>query len=195
MRYLDGLAVDELFARTSSSGSIAWYLTDQLGSVTDVVSSSGTDLDHIVYDPYGNVVTETNATNGDRFKFAGMEYDSPTGVYYDHARYYDEVIGRFISQDPKGFAAGDANLFRYVGDGPTYLNDRSGLQGDKPMIGQTYEPIPVPIFGFGPVGTIWIWGFPNPPMCCGDIQWPIVFEIPDWDPLAAGGNLPTMLGD
>ncbi len=31
-RYLDGLAVDELFARTSSSGATAWYLRDQVGS-------------------------------------------------------------------------------------------------------------------------------------------------------------------
>jgi RHS repeat-associated protein len=129
MRYLDGLAVDELFARTDSSGNLAWYLTDQLGSVTDVVNSSGTDIDHIIYDPYGNIVTETNATNGDRFKFTGMEYDSVAGaIYYDHARYYDAAIGRFVSQDPKGFAAGDANLFRYVGNCPTNDTDPSGLQ-------------------------------------------------------------------
>ena len=44
----------------------------------DIVSTSGTELDHIVYDSFGNIVTETNATNGDRFKFAGMEYDSTT---------------------------------------------------------------------------------------------------------------------
>ena len=59
-----------------SSGTIAWYLTDRLGSVRDIVSSSGVELDHIVYDSFGNIVTETNATSGDRFKFAGMEYDS-----------------------------------------------------------------------------------------------------------------------
>jgi RHS repeat-associated protein len=128
MRYLDGLAVDELFARTSSGGTLAWYLTDQLGSVTDVVSSSGTDLDHIVYDPYGNIVTETNASNGDRFKFAGMEYDSTTGIYYDHARYYDAAIGRFISQDPTGFASGDTDLYRYVDNQPTVATDPDGLQ-------------------------------------------------------------------
>ena len=40
-------------------------------------------LDHIVYDSFGNIVTETNAANGDRFKFAGMEYDSTTNQYYD----------------------------------------------------------------------------------------------------------------
>ncbi len=106
VRYLDGLAVNELFARTSSGGNLAWYLTDQLGSVTDLVSSSGTDLDHIVYDPYGNIVTETDSSNGDRFKFAGIEYDSTTGIYYDHARYYDAAIGRFMSQDPAGSRPG-----------------------------------------------------------------------------------------
>ena len=93
MRYLDGLAVGEILARTDSSGNTAWYLTDELGSVTDIMSKSAATLDHIVYDPFGNIVTETNATNGDRFKFAGMQYDSATGLYYDHARYYDAAIG------------------------------------------------------------------------------------------------------
>ena len=55
----------------------------QAGSVRDIVSSSGSVLDHIVYDSFGNILTETNASNGDRFKFAGMQYDSTTGQYYD----------------------------------------------------------------------------------------------------------------
>jgi RHS repeat-associated protein len=58
--------------------------------------------------------------------FAGMEYDSTTGLYYDHARYYDAAIGRFGSQDPMGFAAGDTNLYRYVRNGPTIATDPSG---------------------------------------------------------------------
>ena len=138
MRYLDGLAVDELFARTSSSGTLAWYLTDQLGSVTDVVSSSGTDLDHIVYDPYGNIVTETNASNGDRFKFAGMEYDSTTGIYYDHARYYNEAIGRFMSQDPLGFGGWDWNLYRYTNNDPLKARDPSGEGGPMSAAGGAF---------------------------------------------------------
>jgi RHS repeat-associated protein len=84
-------------------------------------------LDAVIYDPYGNIVTETNASEGDRFKFAGMEYDSVTGLYYDHARYYDAAIGRFVSQDPMGFAAGDTNVYRYVGNAPTDDTDTSGL--------------------------------------------------------------------
>jgi RHS repeat-associated protein len=154
MRYLDGLAVDELFARSNSSGATAWYITDELGSVTDVVSSSGTDLDHVVYDPFGNIVTETNASNGDRFKFAGMEYDSTTGLYYDHARYYDSVTGRFMSQDPMGFAAGDTNLYRYVGNYPTGLVDDSGEDDQLPNLpGNVFAPGPITT---APVGTITI---------------------------------------
>ena len=64
----------------------AWYLPDNLGSVRDIVNSAGAELDHIVYDSFGNIVTETNATNGDRFKFAGMEYSPATGNGYDRLR-------------------------------------------------------------------------------------------------------------
>ena len=83
---VNGAVVDELLARTSSGGTTAWYLTDKLDSVRDVVSSAGAVLDHVVYDSFGNITTETSASNGDRFKFAGMEYDATTLQYYDHAR-------------------------------------------------------------------------------------------------------------
>ena len=126
IRYVDGLAVDEVMARTDSSGNVEWYLTNQLGSVVELASTTSGALDKIVYDPYGNVVTQTNATNADRFMFAGMEYDSVTGLYYDHARYYNSVTGRFVSQDPKGFKAGDTNLYRYVQNQPTCVTDTSG---------------------------------------------------------------------
>ncbi len=126
MRYLYGLAVDQILARTDPNANTAWYLTDQLGSVWNVVSSSGTVLDAITYDAYGNILSETSSSSGDRFKFAGMQYDSTTGLYYDHARYYDPNTGRFVSQDPKGFAAGDTNLYRYVSNSPTVLTDPSG---------------------------------------------------------------------
>ena len=48
------------------------------------MSTSGTVLDYVSYDSFGNIVTQTNASEADRFMFAGMEYDSGTGLYYDH---------------------------------------------------------------------------------------------------------------
>ena len=40
-------------------------------------------MDHIVYDSFGNILTETNASNGDRFKFAGMADDDIMHQYFD----------------------------------------------------------------------------------------------------------------
>jgi len=126
-RYLYGPAVDEILARTASGGTTAWYLTDKLGSVRDVVDTSGTVIDHVVYDSFGNVTTETNSTNGDRFKFTGREYDSTAGLYEFRARYYSPSAGRFDQTDPIQYSGGDANLYRYVSNVPTSGTDPSGL--------------------------------------------------------------------
>jgi hypothetical protein len=47
---------------------------------------------------------------------------------YNRNRYYSTSSGRFISQDPISFNAGDANLYRYVGNSPTNATDPSGLE-------------------------------------------------------------------
>ena len=130
---VDGAVVDEIMARTSSGGTTAWYLPDKLGSVRDIVSSSGSELDHVVYDSFGNIVTETNASNGDRFKFAGMQYDSATGQYYDHAhKLWSSRRSIHGYRIRTGFSAGDENLFRYVGNAPSDRTDPTGLIGVPP---------------------------------------------------------------
>lgn len=136
-RYLHGPTVDALFARQDASGSSAWYLTDRLGSVRDIESaSSGQLLDHLDYDAWGNA-TETAPSYGERHAWTGRERDRDTGLQYHHARTYDPTLGRWTSQDPAGFSAGDANLYRYVGNGPTGATDPSGLrahpEGPEPL--------------------------------------------------------------
>ena len=123
--YLD--AVDAVCARIASNGTEGWYLTDHLGSIGAIMNNSGTVIDHITYDPWGNP-TDSNPSAGDRYKFTGQEYDSVTGQYNYLARVYDAAIGRFTSQDPMGFAAGDADLYRYCGNNPTGETDPAGLQ-------------------------------------------------------------------
>jgi RHS repeat-associated protein len=137
---VNGAVVDELLARTSSGGTSAWYLTDKLDSVRDVVSSAGSAIDHVVYDSFGNMTTETSASNGDRFKYAGMLRDTITGQNFDNARWYSPSSGRFNSVDTLGFRAKDANLFRYVVNGPTNMVDPSGHGG-----GLTAPPPPNPL--------------------------------------------------
>jgi len=52
-RYLHGAAVDALLARSDASGITDWYLTDRLGSVRDIVNTSGTVLYNTGYDSFG----------------------------------------------------------------------------------------------------------------------------------------------
>jgi hypothetical protein len=79
---VNGAAVDELLSRTSSGGTTAWYLTDKLDSVRDVVSSSGTVLDHVVYDSFGNFVTETSPQQR-RSDPSGLEEQQPQPIDID----------------------------------------------------------------------------------------------------------------
>lgn len=48
-------------------------------------------------------------------------------MFYYRARWYDPVVGRFIGEDPIGFAAGDTNISRYVANQVTVATDPSGL--------------------------------------------------------------------
>jgi RHS repeat-associated protein len=120
----------------SNEGQTFYYLTDAEGNVTTVTDSNGNPLERYVYDPYGNV-TSYNATwaappttdTGNTFLYGGMMYDAATGLYYARARWYNPAVGQFTSPDPTGFAAGDANLYRYVGDNPATMTDPWGLSG------------------------------------------------------------------
>jgi RHS repeat-associated protein len=83
---------------------------------------------------YGNIVSETNPSAGDRFKFTGREFDTVSGLSYYRSRYYDPNTGRFISQDVLGFAGGDVNLYRHVKNDPLAHTDPSGeLIGDAAL--------------------------------------------------------------
>lgn len=125
-RYLFGDETDQILARWQPGSGTAWYLTDALGTIRDIVNAAGQLIDHIDYTAFGAILSETNPSTGDRFKFTGREYDAGTGLYYYRARYYDPVLGRFLGEDPLSFGAGDANLYRYVGNDPTGGTDPSG---------------------------------------------------------------------
>ena len=123
-RYLYGDGVDNVLSR-EKSGTVVWSLGDRQGSVVDLVNQDGTILNHFVYDGFGN---RTGTTAVDfRYGYTGRELDGETGLYYYRARYYDSSLGRFISEDPIGFSAGDTNLYRYVNNSPTNFTDPTGM--------------------------------------------------------------------
>jgi RHS repeat-associated protein len=91
-------------------------------------TTSGSVSDQLVYDSYGNIVSETSPSSGDRFKFTGREWDAELGLYYYRNRFYGAADGRFETEDPTGFSAGDLDLYRYVGNSPTNAADPTGLE-------------------------------------------------------------------
>ena len=102
-RYLHGPMVDQVLVQEDSTGNILWLLTDHLGTTRDLVDNTGTVLNHITYDSYGNMLNQTNTAFDTRYLFTGREFDGETELYYYRARYYNSELGRFISQDPIGF--------------------------------------------------------------------------------------------
>lgn len=124
-RYLHGAGVDQVLAQ-ESAGNVVWHLTDHLGTIRDLVNNSGAVVNHFVYDSFGQVISQTNSAVNSRYLFTGREFDSETGLYYYRARYYDQTTGRFLSQDPIGFAGEDTNLYRYVFNNPLSYTDPTG---------------------------------------------------------------------
>jgi len=109
-----------------------WPLADHLGTARDLalydsVSESTSVANHRQYDSFGNLVNESHDEIDHLFGFTGREYDFETGLAYYRARYYDPAIGRFLSEDPLGFAAGDTNLSRYVSNSPLDSTDPTGM--------------------------------------------------------------------
>ena len=51
---------------------------------------------------------------------------------------YDPSIGRWTQEDPIGFAGGDVNLYRYVGNSPTNHTDPTGLYEEDVHFYLTY---------------------------------------------------------
>jgi RHS repeat-associated protein len=146
-RYLWGQAVDQLLTdenvvslEDAGDNETLWALTDRQGSITDMVDNNGVERLHRAFDSYGNNVAETHFDSGgdsvsyyetgyldEAFAYTGRLFDKETGLQNNLNRWYAPTIGRWLSEDPIGFAAGDANLYRYVGNSPLNGIDPAGL--------------------------------------------------------------------
>ncbi len=123
-RYLHGPGWDNLIAFETAAGAF-WIAPDRLGSTRQILDSTGAVAQNIRYDSFGNVLVDSSPLT--RYLFTGRELDSETRLTYFRARYYDSTAGRFVNEDPIGFAGDDLNLGRYVGNRPISLVDPVGL--------------------------------------------------------------------
>jgi RHS repeat-associated protein len=117
--------IDEILTRADSTGAFT-PLQDALGSTIALVDASGNLVTQYAYDPFGNT-TVSGATNSNASQYTGRENEG-NGLYFYRARYYSPLLGRFVSQDPMGFAGSGPNLYAYAGNSPTNFTDPFGMQ-------------------------------------------------------------------
>jgi RHS repeat-associated protein len=132
---LYGIGMDEVIARGTSlntSSPQGWfYFPDRNGNISVVTDGVNTVRESYRYDAFGaptvTVPVGQTAINN-RFLFTRREWNAIYGFYEYRARAYNPTLGRFTSEDPKGFDAGDYNLYRYCNNDPMDLNDPMGLE-------------------------------------------------------------------
>lgn len=116
-----GNEIDVMYFDTNHAGAPV-ELNDCVGRIFwrgDMKDWGGVDfLDGCVIQPIG---------------FQGQYLDEETGIYYNRHRYYDEVGGKYLSQDPAGIRAG-INLYEYANNSPINRVDPFGLAPKAPEI-------------------------------------------------------------
>ncbi|WP_017857707.1 RHS repeat-associated core domain-containing protein, partial [Leptospira interrogans] len=115
-------------AALNEAGALAYYLTDQVDSVSTVLDDEGNTLSLMQYLPYGDTFVQRGDLNFSP-KFNSQELDRESGFYFFNARFYDPGIARFTSADtliPDEYNSQAWNRFAYVYNNPIGAKDPTG---------------------------------------------------------------------
>lgn len=123
-----------------ANGHETYLHPDHLGSAQSGTDKTGKVVWREHYTPFGEQL-QNPAANDNLDGFTGHIKDSATGLNYMQARYYDPVIGRFLSVDPVTLLdngnPGNFNRYAYTLNDPINLIDPNGECSTDP---DTPEP-------------------------------------------------------
>ncbi|WP_266169233.1 RHS repeat domain-containing protein [Dyella subtropica] len=116
-----------LVCLTASAGTVTYIYTDPQGTPLAEADASGNITATFDYKPYGSLALG-NPPNGPAY--TGHVDDPDTSLVYMQARYYDPMIGRFVSADP--VAVSPASVFNfsrydYADNNPIINFDPTGM--------------------------------------------------------------------
>jgi RHS repeat-associated protein len=139
--YVNGARIDEVVAQiTPSNNWIRYFHYDANGNCTLQTDGGGNIVEQYDYDAFGFPYFYDAWGNnigyspwGNRMLFTGREWLRELKLYDYRNRLYNPELGRFMQPDPKEFAAGDYNLYRYCHNDPVNRVDPTGLQDAKPV--------------------------------------------------------------
>lgn len=123
-----------------STETVAYYYTNPQGTPLATADASGNILTTADYRPYGSQVLGSPIGGPG---YTGHVNDPDSGLVYMLARYYDPVVGRFLSIDPSNVqVAGDNfNRYEYAGSNPARFTDSNGR--DITCTGGTCVLVPI----------------------------------------------------
>ncbi|HBA7409948.1 TPA: RHS repeat protein [Escherichia coli] len=83
------------------------YHCDHRGLPLALISEDGNTAWSGEYDEWGNLLNEENPHHLHQpYRLPGQQHDEESGLYYNRNRYYNPLLGRYITQDPIGLAGG-----------------------------------------------------------------------------------------
>ena len=109
-----------------ASGASRFYAFDALGTTRALTADSQLPTAVWTDDAYGNVLSATDpaATPHQYLGKLGYHTDAASGLQLLTQRYYDPVVGTFVSEDP---VRDGGNWYAYVSGAPTRAVDPVGL--------------------------------------------------------------------
>ncbi|WP_168170394.1 RHS repeat-associated core domain-containing protein [Rhodanobacter sp. C03] len=113
-------------AGVGHAGTVTYVYTDPQGTPLAEANASGTITATFDYAPYGSIALGT-APNGPGY--TGHVNDPESGLVYMQARYYDPLVGRFLSVDPhlpKNAQLFSFNRYAYANNNPILNQDPDG---------------------------------------------------------------------
>jgi len=116
------------------NGTQYHYVTNLQGDVLRILDEDKNTVVEYTYDAWGKLIstTGTKATTlgaHNPLRYRGYVYDTETGLYYLHSRYYNPAMGRFINADvliSTGQGVLGNNMFAYCNNNPVAYADPSG---------------------------------------------------------------------
>jgi RHS repeat-associated protein len=89
-----------VLADSPSGEQVYYYHNDHLGTPVKMTDATGAVVWSADYLPFGQVQIDPASTITNNFRFPGQYYDQETELYYNYHRYYNPVIGRYMTPEP-----------------------------------------------------------------------------------------------
>ncbi|AUX24990.1 hypothetical protein SOCEGT47_055310 [Sorangium cellulosum] len=110
----------------TQEGAWVYYVNDLAGFPERLVDGDGQILAEIARTAWGDAAMRDGARAATPLRLLGHYADAETGLHYNRYRYYDPVLGRYISPDPVE-PLGGLNTFAYARNNPFDFGDLLGL--------------------------------------------------------------------